>query len=171
MSRNEKLSRENAALTVCTAVMKDSIVPTMRLFLTLIFCLGGGFSATASPDWERVMVAPMKTSIYIGSVRLISSVFERQGWQFSATYEANVFPWAFWSESGTIRLHVPPSELTRLARGEVIDFTGDAENHKGKPRKVTGRAYPDGIDTGKIKVRIHAGDTELIFNGTYHFAP
>lgn len=113
----------------------------------------------------------MKTSIYVGSVRLISSVFDRQGEQFSATYEAKVFPWAFWSETGTIRLHVPPAELTRLAGGEVIDFTGEAENHKGKPRKVTGRAYPDGIDTGKIKVRIHAGDTELIFNGTYRFAP
>lgn len=143
----------------------------MRLLLTLMFCLGGMSSAIATPAWERVTVAPMKTSIYVGSVRLISSVFERQGEKFSATYEAKVFPWAFWNESGSIRLQVPPAELARLARGEVIDFIGDAENHRGKPRKVSGRAYPDGKATGKIKVRIAVDDTELIFNGSYRFTP
>jgi hypothetical protein len=171
MPRNEKLPGEYGALTVCDAVREGSILPAMRLLLILMFCLAGGSSATATPAWERVTVAPMKTSIYVGSVRLISSVFERQGEQFSATYEAKVFPWAFWSETGTIRLQVAPAELARLARGEVIDFTGDAANHKGKPRRVTGRAYPAGIDTGKIKVRIAVDDTELIFNGNYRFAP
>ncbi len=143
----------------------------MRLLLTLMLCLGGAWSAQATPAWERVTVATMKASIYVGSVRLTSSVFERQGEHFSATYEARVFPWAFWSETGSIRLQVPPAELARLARGEVIDFAGDAENHKGRLRKITGRAYPDEIATGKIKVRIRMDGTELIFNGNYRFGP
>ena len=38
---------------------------------------------------------------------------------------------------------------------------------EGKPREVTGRVYPAGPNSGKIKVRIHVDDLELIFNGTY----
>ena len=53
------------------------------------------------------------------------------------------------------------------AKGETVEFTGDAKNHKGKPRRVTGRAQPANDHAGKIKVRIHVDDVELIFNGTY----
>ncbi|MEY3774166.1 MAG: hypothetical protein RLZZ129_946 [Verrucomicrobiota bacterium] len=143
----------------------------MLRFLLLFLLVAPGLSAApaapALPD--RVRVEPMKTSIYVGSVRLVPSTFERVGEDFTATYEARVFPWAFWSESGRIRLQIPATDLARLAHGEVIDFTGDAQNHRGKPRQVTGRAYPEGAATGKIKVRIAVDDVELIFNGRYEF--
>jgi hypothetical protein len=136
-----------------------------RPLLTLLFLIA---AATASAvQFERVMVPAIKTSIYVGNVTLTTSEFRRSGDEFSATYEAKVFPWFFWSETGGITMRVTEADLARLARGESIEFTGEAFNHKNKPRKVTGRAQPDDDASGKIKVRIHVDDVELIFNGPY----
>jgi len=120
-------------------------------------------------DWVSVTVAPMKTSIYVGSVTLRTGIFQREGDKFSTTYEAKVWPWFFWSETGRITMTLPFADLAKLAKGERVEFTGEAINYHNKPRKVTGRA--DRIDgaTGKIKVRISVDDTELIFNGGYRF--
>lgn len=115
----------------------------------------------------RVTVAPMKTSIYVGSVTLTTTDFQPQDENFKATYEAKVRPWFFWGETGQITIKLPVTDLTRLALGQPIEFTGEAANHKNKPRTVTGRAQPAGPTSGKIKVRIMADGIELIFNGTY----
>jgi hypothetical protein len=141
-----------------------------RLRLCLLLALGAvaplraDLTLLASP---RVTVAPMKTSIYVGSVTLTTTDFLHQGEGFSATYEAKVRPWFFWGETGRITIKLPSTDLTRLALGQPIEFTGDATNHKNKPRTVTGRAQPAGPTSGKIKVRIMADGIELIFNGTY----
>jgi hypothetical protein len=121
----------------------------------------------ASEPPARVTVPAMKTGIYVGSVTLTPGVFERDGDDFKATYEAKVRPWFFWGETGTIKIRLPASDFARLAKGETVEFTGEAANHKNKPRKVTGRAQPADATGGKIKVRIGVDDTELIFNGTY----
>jgi|SRR5688572_33366851 len=123
--------------------------------------------AVAVIEWGTVAIESMKTSIYIGSVTLTTSEFKRAGEEYTATYEARVWPWVFWSETGRITIKLPAADLARLQRGERIEFTGDAANHKNKPRHVTGRADRTGDGTGKIKVRIGVDDTELIFNGTY----
>lgn len=115
----------------------------------------------------QVAVPAMKTSIYVGSVTLKTTPFARAGTTWSATYEARVFPWAFWSEHGEISIHLAEDDLARLLGGEQIEFTGDARNHKGKPRPVTGRATPASREEGRIKVRITADGVELVFNGTY----
>jgi hypothetical protein len=115
----------------------------------------------------RVVVGSMKTSIYVGSVTLTTTDFVQQGDTFSATYEAKVRPWFFWGESGHITIRLPASDLIRLALGQTVEFTGDAANHKNKPRTITGRAQPADPLSGKIKVRILADGIELIFNGTY----
>ena len=111
----------------------------------------------------------MKTSIYVGSVTLTPGVFRREGDKFSATYEAKVWPWFFWSETGQITIFLGEAELEKLARGERIEFAGQAFNHKKKSRKVTGRAEFLNGASGKIKVRIGVDDMELTFNGTYRF--
>jgi len=115
----------------------------------------------------RVTIAPMKTSIYVGSVTLITTDFLQQDESFKAAYEAKVRPWFFWGETGEITIKLPVTDLTRLALGQTIEFTGEAANHRNKPRTVTGRAQPAGPTSGKIKVRIMADGIELIFNGTY----
>ena len=93
--------------------------------------------------------------------------FVQPGDSFSSTYEAKVRPWFFWSETGRITIKLPAADLTRLALGQTVEFTGEAANHKNKPRTVTGRAQPANPLSGKIKVRIMADGIELIFNGTY----
>jgi hypothetical protein len=120
-------------------------------------------------EWDSVTMPPVKTSIYVGSVTLTTGVFRREGDQFRTTYEAKVRPWFFWSETGHITITLPAADLARLARGERIEFKGEATNHKNKPRYVTGRADRTSAATGTIKVRIGVDDTELIFNTTYRF--
>jgi len=141
------------------------MAPVLRLALVL------ACSAAAAPGapGDRVAIPMMKTSIYVGTVTLVTSPFARSGDEYTATYEARVRPWFFWSETGRITIKVPPADLARLRAGETVEFTGDAENHKKKPRHVRGRAQPAGAGgtTGRIKVRIGVDDTELIFNGTY----
>ena len=125
--------------------------------------------AHAATRWERVNVAPMKTSIYVGSVTLSTKTFERHGSTLSTTYDAKVFPWFFWGETGTITITLTDADLAHLAKRETAEFTGEAFNHKNKPRHVTGRAQPTDSTSGKMKIRIKVDDIELIFNGTYRF--
>jgi hypothetical protein len=140
-------------LQLCLLLALGAVAP-LRADITLL----------ASP---RVTVAPMKTSIYVGSVTLTTTDFLQSDESFKATYEAKVRPWFFWGETGHITIKLPVTDLTRLALGQTVEFTGEAANHKNKPRTVTGRAQPAGPTSGKIKVRIMADGIELIFNGTY----
>lgn len=140
----------------------------MRFAAFVVICLLAVSPARAAEAaFVRATVPAMKTSIYVGSVTLTTGTFERTGDRWATTYNAKVFPWFPWSEHGDITITVTDAELARLAKGETVEFTGDAQNHKKKPRKVTGRAQPANEHTGKIKVRINADGIELIFNGTY----
>jgi len=128
-------------------------------------------AAEPAPALDRVEVPAMKTSVYVGTVTLKTGAFMRTGEVFESTYEAKVFPWFFWSEHGRIAMRVPAAELARLARGERIEFKGDARNQRNKPRRVTGHAEPADAISGRIKVRIHLDDLTLVFEGTYRFTP
>lgn len=140
----------------------------MRFAAFLAACLLAASPVRAAEtSFTRATVPAMKTSIYVGSVTLTTGTFERTGDRWTTTYNAKVFPWFPWSEHGDITITVTDADLARLAKGETVEFTGDAQNHKKKPRKVTGRAQPANDHTGKIKVRINADGIELIFNGAY----
>jgi len=132
-----------------------------------------GFVASLRADTvtrpDHIAVAPMKTSIYIGSVKLITGTFDRKGAVLSTTYEAKVTPWFFWGETGNITITLSESDFATLAKGQTVEFKGNATNQKNKPRTVTGRAQPADATSGKIKVRVMADGIELIFNGTYRF--
>lgn len=140
----------------------------------MVLMLGAVSALTAQPaailtGWDHVSIAPMKTSIYVGSVTLTTAVLVRKSSTLSTTYEAKVRPWFFWGETGKITITLSDANLANLAKGERAEFTGDATNHKSKPRTVTGYAQPVDAISGKIKVRIMADGIELIFNGTYRF--
>lgn len=109
----------------------------------------------------------MKTSIYVGSVKLLTTSFVRDGDNYSATYRAKVFPWVFWGEHGNILITLTDEDRAKLHHGERCEFIGTAQNHNNEPRHITGYADPVSTDHGKIKVRIGVDDVELIFNGTY----
>jgi len=151
---------------------------TSRRFSGLVFAIallaGASVPArswSAEPLPAQFELPRMKTSIYIGSVTLITGVFSLSPGAttstYTATYEAKVSPWAWWSEAGSIALNFTPADHERLLKGETIELTGEAKNGKGKLRQISARAQPADATSGKIKVRIGAGGSTLIFNSTY----
>lgn len=123
------------------------------------------------PDfYQRAAVAPAKTSIYIGNVKLVMPPFDRRGELYASTYEAKVFPFFFYNEAGRIAIILSDEDLRQLADGERVHFTGEAFSTKEEPRRVEGHADPADERSGKIKVRVWVSkNIELIFNTTYRF--
>ncbi len=122
------------------------------------------------PRHQVATVAAAKTSIYIGSVTLTMPPFQRNGDAYTSSYQAKVFPYFFYNESGTIAITLSDEDLRRIAAGEVVYFNGRAADAAGDPRRIEGRVVPDDAVSGKIKVRVWVSkNIELIFNTTYRF--
>ena len=120
--------------------------------------------------YSRVIVAPTKTSIYVGSVSMTMPEFVRVNDGFEAAYVANVFPYFFYNENGRLRVDISAESLRALERGEPVEFKGRAVREDGAERRVEGKATPINRAAGKIKVRVfYSKRIELIFNTTYRF--
>lgn len=120
--------------------------------------------------YDRVEIAPTKTSIYIGSVTMTMPPFTRAGGVYSSTYTAKVFPYFFYNEKGRLEIEVSDDELRRVARGETVDFVGRGVSDGGEVRRVEGRATPVDAASGKLKVRVFVTRRiQLVFNTTYRF--
>jgi hypothetical protein len=128
--------------------------------------------ALAAPgdDTARAVIAPGKTSIYLGSVTLAVEPLVRDGSVYSSSYSATVFPFFFCNEKGKFEIEVPDSSLFQLARGRPIDFVGQAVRADGVVRTVQGHAVPHGLtDDGEVKIRVRLSRRiVLVFNTTYH---
>src|SRR5688500_175406 len=154
-------------------------VPRMlRRACRLAICaalLSGAFHSDAAQSvaltgYERVAVAPAKTSIYLGTVSMTMPAFTRVNGGYEATYVAKVFPFFFYNEAGRLRVEISDAALRQLERGEPIEFEGRAVREDGAERKVLGKATPADAKSGKIKVRVfYSKRIELNFNTTYRF--
>ncbi|PTX90741.1 hypothetical protein [Opitutus sp. ER46] len=141
------------------------------LLLGLLAPLAGAADASVVA-FSQVEIAPTKTSIYVGSVSLTMPAFTRAEGSYTSRYTAHVFPWAFYNEAGVIRVDVSDDQLRQLARGEPIEFTGQARTEDGSERRVAGKATPQDATSGRIKVRVFVSTRiQLIFNTTYRFPP
>lgn len=147
----------------------------MRVRRTLIFLwlavFSGSFLAAQSAAlYDKVSVETSSTSIYIGKVTLIVGELTRKDGFLSGDYKAKVFPYWFMGEHGTFRLKASDEDFARIAKGEVVEFSGEAESSDKEIRKITGRATPADAAHGKFKVRIFVTEKiQLIFNSTYKF--
>jgi hypothetical protein len=120
--------------------------------------------------FDRVDIAPTKTSIYVGSVSMTTPTFARKAGVYEATYVAKVFPYFFSSEKGAMSITLSDETLRKLEKGETVEFTGRATNTDGEERRIEGKATPADPLSGKIKVRVYVSKRiELIFNTTYRF--
>lgn len=143
--------------------------------LRVVGVLTLAFAATARGElprktFERVEVAPAKTSIYLGSVSMTMPAFTRTKGTYESTYVAKVVPFFFYNESGKISIDIPDEALRKLERGETIEFSGRGVRDDGAMRRVEGKATPTDATSGKIKVRVlYSKRIELIFNTTYRF--
>ncbi len=118
--------------------------------------------------FDSVEVAPGKTSIYVGTVSLTMATFTRVDGKFQADFNAKVFPYFFYSEKGKVTIDFPDEALTRLSKGETVEFKGEAVSNGGDHHRVEGRATPADAASGKLKFKVFVlTNTELIFNTTY----
>ena len=150
-------------------MFRSSRLSTYAFFM---FGLVSGATAIERPlqVYNKVEIAPTKTSIYIGSVSMTMPTFQRTGITYSSTYVAKVFPYFFQSEKGELSIDLPDEELRRLERGEVIQFVGRGKNTDGEARRIEGSSIPTDAQSGKIKVRVFVSNKiQLIFNTTYRF--
>lgn len=149
----------------------------LRLWLAVLLSVvapavgRGAAENTPLAAFARVEVAPSKTSIYIGSVALTMPAFARHGSTYESTYVANVFPYFFFNEAGSLHIEVSDDQLNTLARGEAIDFKGRGVRSDGTERRIEGKATPTDAKGGRLKVRVFVSPrTQLIFNTTYRWA-
>lgn len=128
-------------------------------------------AAPAPAGYVTAEIAPAKTSIYIGTVKLTVSPMIRHGNAYSSTYTAKVFPYFFYDETGQFSIEVSDADLFRLASGQAIDFLGHALRSDGVDRLVRARATPSSLADGQVKVRVVISPRlTLIFNTTYHLS-
>ena len=144
----------------------------IALLFALALALGARGAEAPLSRYDRVEIAPTKTSIYVGSVSMTMPAFTRKSGVYESTYSAKVFPYFFYNESGRIVIEVPDEALRQLDRGESIEFKGRAVRESGDERRVEGKATPADATSGKIKVRVFVSKRiELVFNTTYRLAP
>ena len=140
----------------------------------LVFPLGLSAREPISSDgadlarFSEVEAAPVKTSIYLGSVSLEAGRFIRRGQTYAADYDARVFPYFFFNETGRLVIDVPDACLRQLERGTAFDFKGHAVRSDGRTRILTGRVTPIDSVSGKLKIRLIVNrHLTLVFNSTY----
>lgn len=143
-------------------------------FASLLCALGLALALGAAEaplgTFDRVTIAPTKTSIYIGTVALTMPTFARKNGTYHSSYAAKVFPYFFSNEKGALAITLSDESLRKLERGETVEFSGRAVNTDGEERRVEGKATPADALSGKIKVRVLvAKHLELIFNTSYRF--
>jgi len=130
----------------------------------------GPAASPLNPRYRRVEVAPTKTSIYIGTVSLALPPLERRNNEYTTTYDAKVFPFFFYNETGRLWIECSDDQLRQLERGERVSFQGRAQRADGNEHRVEGTVTPADATSGKVKVRVFATmSVELIFNTTYRF--
>ena len=153
-----------------SATMFRRVCPVAALAAILLAVACPAFAELDLQDYDRVVVAPTKTSIYLGVVSMTMPAFKRSGSGYEASYVAKVFPFFFYNEAGQLRVEIPDEALRRLARGEGIEFKGRAVTEEGAERVVEGKATPTDSARGRIKVRVfYSKRIQLIFNTTYEF--
>ncbi len=139
------------------------------VFFATTLMSGATCGAEATPSrYDRVEVAPTKTSIYVGRVTMTMPTFVRAGAAYETTYTAKVLPFFFYNESGRLTIDISDEMLRDLDRGEAIEFKGRGVSTTGEERHVEGKVTPTNAIEGKIKVRVFVTKRiELIFNTTY----
>jgi hypothetical protein len=148
-------------------------MPRLLALFTLgwAMAIARGAEPGASGSFDRVIVPPARTSIYLGTVTMTMPDFERKAGVFESSYQAKVFPFFFSNEQGRVFIEISDDLLDRLARGQSVDFKGRGVRDDGAERRLEGSATPVDATGGRLKVRVFVSKRiELIFNTTYRFA-
>jgi hypothetical protein len=120
---------------------------------------------------STIIVAPAKTSIYVGHLAVLPGPFTWNGTGFEANLTVTLEPYGFHDEA-KVHIQVGDDELERLQRGETIDFKGRVVRENGQTRRLTGRAVPSGPTAGKLDIRVFlSSQITVSFATTYQVVP
>ena len=121
---------------------------------------------------SQLRIEPATTSVPLGKARLGVDPLTRpaKGDAWQGNYTVEVSPLSFASEQGRLTINVSNEAFHRLAAGQPIDFSGQADSASGNRSTVQGTATPagGGKDSGAINVRINSKKGKLVFKTTYH---
>ncbi len=106
-------------------------------------------------ELNRVDVAPITKWFHIASVTLTPNSFIRTTNAFTADYKAEIIPFSFYDEVGTLRISIVDSDLKKLLNNESISFKGAATNSEKKIHLITGEVIPKTISNGTLKVKLY----------------
>jgi hypothetical protein len=101
-----------------------------------------------------VAIKAASTSVFVATITMTMPPFVRKKVVYSSTYVAKVSPFFFYGEKGRIWIAISDDDLRRAAKGESVDFKGQALSEGGETRRVEGHAVPTGPTSGRIRVRV-----------------
>ncbi len=143
------------------------LIPSLFLALVAATPLVRAADPAADPAYQSVEIAPTRTSIFIGSVRISFTRFTRSKGVYEGDYQVRVFPF-FYRESGHLRIEFSDAQIRRLHRGETVPFVGSGLSRAGARRGVVGKAVPEGLQTGRLTVDVYVTHKiKLVFHTTY----
>ncbi len=121
-------------------------------------------------EYREAVIEPAKAKdVPAMRITLSAGTLKRTESGYTADYRVDVFPFFFFSESGSVHIDVSPESMGRLQSGQVISVSGKAINNHDRSRRLEGRVYPDDLLTGRIRLVVYVGRIELIFKTTYRF--
>lgn len=157
--------------------------PWLRpLFLTFLF-IGGSLPARAADPApssggaavRELRIEPGTTGVPLGKARLsvepLVRVPGKEG--LTAAYKVDVTPFTSKSEAGRFSVAISDADLSRLAGGETVRFSGEAVSQDGSNTSVVqGRADPatGGGDHGALRIQVDGKKGKLVFHTSYHLA-
>ena len=145
--------------------------PRPLLLLAMLLTCGAATlrPADAPPAVRQLRIDPSTTKVVVGHARLSVDPLTRSGDGLSGTYKVEVSPFPIGNESGKLTVNVSGDDLRRLARGETIQFSGQAVNTQGNSSAVRGTATPAGNSgDGALRVHIASQKGKLVFDTSYH---
>ncbi len=117
--------------------------------------------------FQTIDIKDSKTKIPATRIRLNVAPLNRTDYGYSSTYSVKVFPFFFFSEHGSIEINLDKDCIQRIDAGETVSFDGNAVNHRGSKRKITGEAAPGDSESGDLQIIIRASGFDLTFNTSY----
>jgi hypothetical protein len=117
--------------------------------------------------FQTIDIKDSKTHIPATRIRLNIAPLSRTDHGYSSTYSVKVFPFFFFNEHGSIEINLDEDCIQRIEAGETVSFGGNAINHRGAKRKITGEAVPGDLDSGDLEIIITASGFDLTFDTSY----
>lgn len=154
--------------------MKPPRLPHQFLFaLVCALLVLGGTLRGEDAAVSGLRIDPATTGVPLGKARLSVEALTRArggGDGLQGGYKVDVSPISLASEEGKLTISVSGETLRKLADGQEVSFTGQADSTGGNRSTVQGTATPgkDDKDSGAIRVKIDSKKGKLVFKTTYH---